>query len=154
MKKFSSISVPAARVSLGLVFLVFGLNGFLQFIPMKPPEGAAGQFMGGLFAVGYFFPLLKGTEVVVGLLLLAGRLVPLALVLLAPITVNIAAFHLFVVPEGLGMALLIGLIQLYLALSYRDAFSGVLQFNAVPATKRTGEKPSHGGVSEALEGTS
>jgi uncharacterized membrane protein YphA (DoxX/SURF4 family) len=154
MKKISTISVPVARVLLGLVFFVFGLNGFLQFIPMEPPQGAAGQFMGGLFATGYFFPLLKGTEVTVGVLLLSGRLVPLALILLAPITVNIAAFHLFLEPGGLPMAVLIGLIQLYLAWSYRDAFAGVLRFNAVPVTKSAGEKRSRGGVPDALEGAS
>src|SRR5437868_5904386 len=78
----------AARTLLGLVFFVFGLNGFLHFIPQNgtPPEGAA-AFAGALFKTGYMFPLLKGVEVLAGLSLLGNRFVPLALALLAPIVV-------------------------------------------------------------------
>lgn len=88
----------APRYLLGLVYFVFGLNGFLQFIPVPPlPEGAA-NLMGAFASTGYFFPLLKGTEVIGGLLLLSGRFVPLALVVLAPITVQIFFFHAFLTP--------------------------------------------------------
>ena len=66
-----------ARVVLGLVFFVFGLNGFLHFLPQPPHEGVSATFLGGLAASGYFFPLLKGTEVITGALLLAKRFVPL-----------------------------------------------------------------------------
>ncbi len=87
-----------SRYVLGLIYLVFGLNGFLQFLPMPPlPEGAM-AFMGGLAGSGYFFPFLKGTEVIAGALLLAGFAAPLALVILAPITLNIFLFHLFLTP--------------------------------------------------------
>ena len=75
----------AARLALGAIFTVFGLNGFLHFIPAPPPSGLAAVFVGGLGASGYFFPLLKGTAVAVGLLLLSNRFVPLALTVLAPI---------------------------------------------------------------------
>jgi putative oxidoreductase len=87
-----------SRYLLGVIYLVFGLNGFLQFLPMPPlPEGAM-AFMGGLAGSGYFFPFLKGTEVIGGALLLSGFAAPLALVVLAPITLNIFLFHFFLTP--------------------------------------------------------
>src|SRR5580692_7855549 len=82
-----------ARVLLGVVFFVFGLNGFLHFIPQPPPPAPAGAFFSALFATGYMLPLVMGTELLVGVLLLANRFVPLALALVAPIIVNIVAFH-------------------------------------------------------------
>ncbi len=120
------------RVALGALFLIFGLNGFFQFLPMPPLEGAAAQFMGGLAAAGYFFPLLKGTEVIVGLLLVSGRFVPLALTVLAPITLNIVAFHLFLVPEGMGLVGLIVLLQGTLVWAYRGSFRVLLDPRAQP----------------------
>lgn len=125
-------TVTIARTLLGLIFLVFGLNGFLQFLPMPQQPPAAAAFMGGLAAAGYFFPLLKGTEVVVGALLLSGRFVPLALTVLAPITINILAVHVFLSP-GIGMALLITTLHLGLAWAYRDAFRSMLAADAKPA---------------------
>ncbi len=112
MKKMPTI----ARIILGLIFFVFGLNGFLNFIPAPPemPEKAA-TFMAGLMASGYFFPLLKGTEVVCGLLLLIGAFVPLALIVLAPIVLNIVMVHIFVMPDGLPIALFVAALEVYLA---------------------------------------
>jgi hypothetical protein len=116
-----------ARILLGLAFTVFGLNGFLGFLPQPPPPaGAAGAFLGGLAASGYLFPLLKGTELVAGLLLLTNRFVPLGLTLLAPVLVNIAAFHLFLQPQGSGMIAVLAALELYLAWSYRHAFAPIL----------------------------
>ncbi|WP_041578083.1 acyltransferase [Bdellovibrio bacteriovorus] len=88
-----------SRYLLGLIYFVFGLNGFLQFIPAPPtmPEGAM-AFMGGMMAAPYFFPVLKGTEVICGALLLSGFAAPLALVVLAPITLQIFLFHSFLTP--------------------------------------------------------
>ncbi len=105
-----------ARILLGLMFFVFGLNGFLNFIPMPTdiPEKMQ-TFSGGLMASGYFFPLLKGTEVICGLLLLIGAYVPLALVVLAPIILNIFLVHAFLAPSGLPLALLLGALEIYLA---------------------------------------
>lgn len=122
-----------ARALLGLVFFVFGLNGFLNFIPAPPIAGPAGDFIGALAASGYMLPLIKGTEVLAGALLLSGRLVPLALVLLAPIIVNIVAFHLILAPGGYGMLALIVGLEAYLAWAYRDSFAGVLNPSARPA---------------------
>ena len=119
-------TTAAARILLGLVFLVFGLNAFLHFIHMPPPQGRAAQLMAGFAAVGYFFPLLFGTQVVAGALLLVRRFVPLALLLLAPIVVNIVAFHLFCEPSGLPLALAVLALEIFLAWSYRGAFQSVL----------------------------
>jgi uncharacterized membrane protein YphA (DoxX/SURF4 family) len=123
----------AARILLGLVFLVFGLNGFLQFLPQPPLPEPAGAFMGALAATGYMFPLIKGTEVVAGLMLLGGRFVPLALVLLAPVVVNIVAFHVVLAPANMGLVALVLALEIYLAWAYRGAFAGVLKAHAQPA---------------------
>ncbi len=122
----------AIRLLTGLIFVVFGLNGFLGFLPMPPlPEGA-GAFMGALAATGYMFPLIKGTEIVAGLMLLSGRLVPLALVLLAPVIVNIVLFHFILAPPN-PMTFFLIFAELFLAYAYREAFKGVLNPNAKPA---------------------
>lgn len=121
----------AARLFLGLLFTVFGLNGFLGFLPMPQPTAEGGAFLGALAATGYMFPLIKGTEVVVGLLLLSGRFVPLALTLLAPVSVNILAYHIALDPAP-GLPLVIVATQLFLAYAYRDSFRSVLQSKAQP----------------------
>lgn len=124
-----------ARVLLGLVFFVFGLNGFLHFMPNPPVPARAGEFLGALAATGYMFPVIKGTEVVAGALLLGGRFVPLALVLLAPVIVNIVLFHLILAPGAYGiLALIVGL-EVFLAWSYRDSFAAVLRADARPTVE-------------------
>lgn len=97
--------VTTSRILLGLMFVVFGLNGFLNFIPMPPPSGAAGQFFGAMFATHYIVPVFL-LEVIAGALLLANRFVPLALAILAPLLVNIALFHAFMAPQGFGGAIM------------------------------------------------
>lgn len=105
-----------ARILLGLIFTVFGLIGLFNLIPPPPdlPERLQ-TFNAGLMAAGYFFPFLKLTEVTCGLLLLSGRFVPLALVVLAPIILNIFFVHAFLAPSGLVIAVLIGVLEFYLA---------------------------------------
>lgn len=105
-----------ARIILGLIFFVFGLNGFFNFIPQPQnmPESMM-TFMTGMMATKYFFPLLKGTEVICGLLLLLNMYVPLSLIVLAPITLNIFMVHAFMAPDGIVMAIAIGVLQVYLA---------------------------------------
>jgi uncharacterized membrane protein YphA (DoxX/SURF4 family) len=125
----------AARLLLGLVFLVFGLNGFLQFLPMPPPPPAAGQLIGAFVGSGYLMALIKGTEVIVGLLLLSGRFVPLALALLAPVMVNIVAFHAFLAPSGIGLPLVLLLLHAYLAWSYRAAYAPMLRARVTPGAE-------------------
>jgi hypothetical protein len=117
----------AVRLLLGAIFFVFGLNGFLHFIPQPPPAGLAAVFLGGLGATGYFFPLLKGTEVLVGLALLSNRFVPLALTVLAPVVVNIVAFHAFLAPSGIVLPLVIVALGVYLAYTERAVFAPLLR---------------------------
>lgn len=126
--------LPAVtRILLGLTFVVFGLNGFLQFLPAPPPERAeAGAFLGGLAAASYFFPVLKGTEVLAGIALLSNRFVPLALVVLAPIVLQIALFHFVLAPAGSALAIFLLVAGVYLAYAYRDAFRPILDANARP----------------------
>lgn len=151
MKTISRFSVPAVRLLLGGMFLFSGLNGFFHFVQMGNPDGAAGAMMGGLAASGYFMPLLFGTQTVTAVMLLSGRLVPLALTMLAPIMVNIFAFHVFVVPEGLVMATVLGLMQLYLAYAYRDAFAGLLRLKSTPRWKSAEEKSDDGAMPNGLK---
>jgi putative oxidoreductase len=127
-------AVIGARVLLGLLFTVFGLHGFFHFsfIPMPEMSEAGGAFMGGLMGTGYFMTVVKGVELLAGLMILTGRFLPLGLVLLAPVTVNILLFHIFLDPAGMGMAIFIVAMQLFLAWSYRDSYSGVLQANPTP----------------------
>jgi putative oxidoreductase len=115
-------AIVVARVLLGLIFFVFGLNGFLHFVPQPPPPPPALAFFGALGATGYMIPLLFTTQVVGGALLLLG-VVPLALVLLAPVIVNIVLFHLFLAPEGLPLAVVVAALELFLAWAHRDAFA-------------------------------
>jgi putative oxidoreductase len=105
MKLASTIS----RYLLGVIFLIFGANGFLHFIPMPPPTGVAGQYMGALF-VSKFLVVVFLLQLIPALLLLAGRYVPLALTLLGPVIVNIFLFHAFMAPSGLPMALVVSLL--------------------------------------------
>ncbi|HMI82833.1 MAG TPA: DoxX family protein [Polyangiaceae bacterium] len=122
-------ATTGARVLLGLVFFTFGLDGFLHFVPQPdpstmPPGSVA--LAGALMASGYMFPLIKGTEVLVGTLLLANRFVPLALVLLAPVIVNIVLFHAFLAPSGVGLAVVLVALQLFLAWTNRAAYRPLL----------------------------
>jgi uncharacterized membrane protein YphA (DoxX/SURF4 family) len=126
----------AARLVLGLVFFVFGLNGFLHFLPQPPMTGPAGAFVGALAASGYLFPLLKGTEVLAGTLLLGGLFVPLALTLLAPVIVNIVAFHLFLAPGNYAVVGIVLASELYLAWAHRAAFASILQARPAAQSRR------------------
>ncbi len=103
----------AIRILLGLLFLVSGIAFF--FVTPPPLEGDMGTFFAGMAATKYFFYLLKGTEIICGLLLLSGFFVPLALVVLAPIVLNIFLIHVFLDPKGIAMALIIGIFTIYLA---------------------------------------
>src|SRR5687768_724165 len=101
------IAILIARLLLGLVFAVLGLNGFLNFLDMGPmPTGLAGQLIGALF-VSHYFWVVAGLQVVGGVLLLVNRFVPLALVLLGPVIVNILLYHIFLHPAGIGVAIVV-----------------------------------------------
>jgi uncharacterized membrane protein YphA (DoxX/SURF4 family) len=127
--------LPAvARILMGLAFFVFGLNGFLNFMPQPKtmPAGAA-AFFEALQKTGYMIPLLFGTQTVVGALLLLNRFVPLALALIAPVIVNIVASHIFLAPPGLPVAGVLLALEIYLAWSYRKVFQPMLAWRAIPA---------------------
>jgi hypothetical protein len=131
------------RYLLGGAFTLFGLNGFLQFLPQPPAPAAAMSFGGALMATGYMFPLIKGTEVIAGLLLLSNRYVTLALALLAPVLVNIVAFHLFLAPAGLPIPIVLLAAELYLAWSYRDAYAPMLRARVEPSYAQQTRAASH-----------
>lgn len=118
------IAVLIARVLLGLLFTVFGLNGFLHFIPMQAPTGLAGQYMGALFVSHYLVAVFL-LQLIGGVLLLVNRFVPLALLLLGPVIVNILLFHATMAPEGLPLALFGIVLWLTVFVAVRSAFRGV-----------------------------
>ena len=123
-----------ARVLLGLLFVMTGLNGFLDFLPQPKtpiPEGAM-AFAVAMKNTGYLFQLVAGTQLVSGLLLLLNRFVPLALVLLAPVVVNIALFHIFLSPLGYQLAVIVFALEVYLAWAYRAAFRSMLAARVAP----------------------
>ena len=105
--KFKQNVPTIARLLLGLIYFVFGLNGIFPFLPMTPPPmpETAMTYMNGIMATGYFIPVLKWTETICGLLLLTGYGAPLALVILAPITIQITLFHGLLTP-GLDQIIL------------------------------------------------
>jgi hypothetical protein len=127
------LAVTSARIILGSIFVLFGSNGFLHFLPQPAMPDAAIAFFGGLAASGYMIPLLFVTQIAGGALLLA-RLVPLALVILAPVIVNIVAFHVFLAPAGLPLAIVVGLLAAFLAWTHRDAYASLFVRRESPST--------------------
>ena len=123
-----------ARYLLGFVFTLFGLNGFLHFLPNPPlPDGAAGHFISAL-SESHYMILVFAIEVIGAVLLLVNRYVPLALTLLAPIIVNIVLFHLFMLPTGLPMAIITSILWFVIAYEVRSCFAGLFQHRVPPAT--------------------
>ena len=121
------IATIIARGLLGLIFVVFGSNAFLHFIPMPPlPQNLAGDYLRVFFASGYVY-VIGGLQVIGGLLLLLGRFVPLGLTILGAIIVNILLFHMLMAPEGLPPAIVVTVLELFLLWRYRDAFAGLLR---------------------------
>jgi hypothetical protein len=107
-------AVLIARILLGIIFLVFGLNGFLQFLPQPEMPQAAIAFFGGLAASGFMLPTLFATQLVGGALLLLG-MVP-------PVIVHIVEFHVFLAPAGLPLAVLVATLAMFLAWTHRPAY--------------------------------
>jgi hypothetical protein len=135
------ITTIVARSLLGLIFVVFGSNMFLHFIPMPPPpEGPAREFMTALFVSHYLY-LIGAVQVLGGLILLSGRLVPLGLTLLGPVIVNIVAFHALMAPAGLPMAIVVSVLALFLLWRYRGNFAGLLVIAPANVSSR-GQQPA------------
>jgi uncharacterized membrane protein YphA (DoxX/SURF4 family) len=119
------IVVLIARLLLGLVFVVFGLNGFLNFRSMGPmPTGLAGQFIGALFMSHYYW-VIAGLQILGGVLLLVNRFVPLALVVLGPVIMNILLYHLFLNISGVGLAIVVTILWFVVFYAHRQYFSGI-----------------------------
>ena len=120
------IASTIARYLAGVIFLVMGLNGFLNFIHFPPPAGIAGQFMGALYVAHYLW-VIFAFQVIAGALLLVNRFVPLAVAILAPVLVNILTFHVLMAPSGLPMALVVAVLWVLIFIEVRPAFSGLFQ---------------------------
>jgi putative oxidoreductase len=121
------IATIIARVLLGLIFVVFGSNAFLHFIPMPAlPQGLVGDFLRVFFASGYVY-VIGAMQFIGGLLLLIGRFVPFGLTILGAIIFNILVFHALMAPEGFPPALVVTALELFLLWQYRAAFTALLR---------------------------
>lgn len=127
--------VLASRVLLGAVFLVFGANYFVSFIPFPEPPERVSEFQVFLADLR-MYPLFKLVEIVAGGLLLAGRAVPFALLLLAPILVNIALFHIFLLPQGWQLGAFVIVLELFLAWAYWPSFQPLFSRGLTRGWKR------------------
>jgi uncharacterized membrane protein YphA (DoxX/SURF4 family) len=118
------IASTIARYLLGLMFFVFGLNGFFHFIPGQAPPGPALEFFTAITATHYWV-VIFGCQVIGGLLLLINRYVPLALCILGPLIVNIVSFHAFMAPSGLPMALVVVILWVLVAIRNKQHLAGI-----------------------------
>ena len=136
------------RRILGLIFVIGPVAAAFHLAPEPslPPNGAA--FVGALAGSGYMLPLLWATEIVGGVLLLLGAAVPFALVLLAPIVVNIIAFHLVLAPNGLPIALAVGILEIVLAWAHRHTFATL--FRSMGHESNDASEPAHAVTSSAV----
>ena len=126
------IAVLIARVLLGLIYLVFGLNFFFHFLHMATPAMSkeAGAFEGGLFGAGYFFPFMKIIEIISGLFLLINRYTAFFGLIIFPITLNIFLFHALLAPAGVPLGAAMIIINLFLGYAYRKYYTSI--FTASP----------------------
>ena len=120
------IATLVARIALGLIYTVFSAAFFFNLLPNELPEGSAGQFVMGLAASGYIMYVVKVIELVCGIALLFGRFVPLASVVIFPITLNIFLFHAFLAPDGLIMGIVMLAGNLLLFYRHRDSYGSML----------------------------
>ena len=119
-----------ARILLGLMFVFGGVTGLFELVAQPEMGEEATAFMGAIMDTGYLWPVIKVTEIVCGVLLILGVFVPLALVVLAPVVLNILLFHVFLEPSGVAIGLFLLVLGLYTAHQHRESFSGVLQRKA------------------------
>ena len=123
------IAMIIVRTLVGLLFIFGAVAFFFSLVTPPPMEGAIKTFNEGLAASGYFFTLLKVTELVCGILLVSGRFVPLALVILSPIVINILMVHIFLDRTGLPVAIFLVAAFIFLGYYYRKAFAPLLTPN-------------------------
>jgi uncharacterized membrane protein YphA (DoxX/SURF4 family) len=134
MKPKKHILTIIVRLLLGLMFFIFGLNGFLNFIPQpkEPMPVGAVAFATAMMNTHYMMPLVMGTQLFVGIFLLSNLFVPLALALITPIIVGILTFHAFLAPGGIVPGIVVAVMQLYLAWAYRGSFRPMLRMHVRP----------------------
>ncbi len=120
----------ALRILFGTAFLIFGLNGFFNFMPTPPMSAAAGELMMALGKTGFFFPFVKSVEVVAGFFILANLFLPLGLVLIFPLMVGITLIHFFLNQAGLPIMFILHGMHAFLVLSYWKNFKSVLALKA------------------------
>jgi len=123
-----------AQYLVGVIFLVIGLNGFLNFIPMPPPGGVAGQFLGALY-VSHYLVVIFAFQIIAAVLLLVNRYVPLAVAMLAPVIVNILSFHALMAPSGLPLAVVVAVLWAVVFVDVRPAFGGLFQSHVDRSSK-------------------
>ena len=122
MKTATNIS----RILLGLLYLIFGLDFFLHFIPYTPNHtGAAADFKNGLMAAPYFYPMMKFLQIAGGISLIINRYAPFSAVVLFPISVNVFLFHTILVPSGWYMGLILLGTNLFLGYAWRKYYTSI-----------------------------
>ncbi|MCT4642354.1 MAG: hypothetical protein N4A33_08665 [Bacteriovoracaceae bacterium] len=114
------------RLLFGLAFFIFGINGFLQFMPTPPMTSQAGALMGAFAKTGYFFPMIKTLEILIGSMLLLNLYAPLATILITPILIGITTIHLFLNPAGLAMMLILHILHGIIVWGYKDHYKSLL----------------------------
>lgn len=116
----------ASRILLGSIYLVFGLDHFLHFIPYQPNHtGRVAAFKSALMGVGYFYPMMKSIQIAGGISLLVNRYAPFFAVVLFPISLNVFLYHIILVPSGWFMGVLLIVPNLFLGYAYRKYYSGM-----------------------------
>ncbi len=138
-KSFARHLPTAGRIVMGFIFFASGTFGLLTLLgvvpqPSTPMPAGAAAFAGALAKTGYMMPLISGTQAIVGILLLSNRFVPLALAVIAPMIINILAFHAFLAPSGAGPGVVVAALELYLAWAYRKEFRPMLTMRAEPVS--------------------
>lgn len=123
MKKAIFIS----RIVLGAMYTLFSLMFFFKLMPASELTGPAASFMGGLFSSGYMMYLVKAIELICGIALITGQFVPLATVVIFPITLNIFLYHAFLDPKTILISLVIILLNLFVAYGYKDNYTLLLK---------------------------
>lgn len=126
------ITVLICRILLGFIYLVFGLDYFLHFIPYQPLHtGKTGAFIAGLKGIGYFYPMIKVIQILGGLSLLFNRYAPFSAVVLFPISLNVLLFHTILVPSGWLMGVTLMVPNLLLGYGYRKYYHGMFTAKAI-----------------------
>jgi hypothetical protein len=123
-----------SRLLLGFIYLVFGMDYFLHFIPYQPNHtGRVAAFKAALMGAGYFYPMIKSIQIVGGISLLANRYAPFFAVVLFPISLNVLLYHTVLVPSGWLMGVLLIVPNVFLGYAYRKYYSGM--FIKIPVLK-------------------